>query len=124
VSFLGPSLFIGFFFVWISFAVVGTGIWIWMLIDACQRPEWAYAQAGSNKTMWIVLVAVLGFIGALIYLFAIRPKVSRLQEVHEGSSPQWGFSPGGWEPSGYCTRCGVMLQPSAMFCPRCGLARR
>jgi Phospholipase_D-nuclease N-terminal len=124
VNFWVPSLFFGFFFVWFGFAIVGTGIWIWMLVDVCQRPEWAFSQTGSNKTTWIVLIAVLGFVGALIYLLAIRPKVRHLQDVHESAAPQWGLPPGLWESSGYCTRCGLMLHPGAMFCPRCGMARR
>ncbi len=39
--------------------------WIWMLVDAVKRKF-------ENKVAWIVILALTGFIGALIYYFAVR----------------------------------------------------
>jgi len=50
------------------FALIGvglTGLWIWMIID-CATKE----KEGSEKIMWILIVILVGWIGALIYLFA------------------------------------------------------
>lgn len=44
--------------------------WIWMLIEVVTK-EPAEEQ---SKVMWILIVALLGWIGALVYYFARRPK--------------------------------------------------
>jgi hypothetical protein len=63
-------------------AVVALGICIWAIADAASRPSGAFAAAGSNKAMWIALIAVfyfvtgiIGFILAVVYLANIRPRV-------------------------------------------------
>jgi sterol desaturase/sphingolipid hydroxylase (fatty acid hydroxylase superfamily) len=44
--------------------------WIWMLIDAAQNRGLDH----NERIVWIIVVALLHFIGALIYFFAGRPK--------------------------------------------------
>jgi hypothetical protein len=56
---------------------------IWAVVDAAMRPALAFSAAGSNKTLWIVLVAVawffgLGFFLGGFYLLFTRPKVRRV----------------------------------------------
>ena len=52
------------------------------IVDAARRPEWAFAGAGQNKTMWVALqalglfVAPLGAVLTLTYLLSIRPKLT------------------------------------------------
>lgn len=41
------------------------GFWIWMLVD-CVKHE----RDGDNRIIWVVIIAVLGFPAALVYLFA------------------------------------------------------
>ena len=53
----------------LAFAVLAIGFWIWMLID-CIKNE---PDEGNDKVTWVVVIALLGFLGALIYLFARRP---------------------------------------------------
>ena len=60
----------------ILFWLVTLVVWLWGLIDAARRPDSAYQAAGQNKVLWIVLCVVLGALGSLIYLLAIRPKVA------------------------------------------------
>jgi len=55
----------GMFAVMIFFAV----IWIIMLIDVIKRQKW---NDDNEKIMWILIVVLLGGIGAIIYYFAIR----------------------------------------------------
>jgi hypothetical protein len=46
------------------------GFWIWMLIDVITKEP----AGGDQKLMWILIVVLLGFIGALVYYFVRRPK--------------------------------------------------
>jgi hypothetical protein len=45
--------------------LVGLAFWIWMIVDVVKRTE---AEL-PDKTMWIILVILLGVIGALVYYF-------------------------------------------------------
>ena len=51
------------------------GFWIWGIVDAAKRSNEAYVKAGSNKTLWIVLIVLFGDLAVLIYALAIRPKL-------------------------------------------------
>ena len=44
--------------------------WIWMLIDAAQNR----GLDQNERIVWVIVVALLHFIGALVYFFAGRPK--------------------------------------------------
>lgn len=90
------------------FLVLGVGslvIWIWGIVDAAGRPEWVFNRAGSNKVMWIVLMAVLGAIPALIYFLSVRRRLEVAQASGAmgypqlyGSQPAWGPPAAGWYP--------------------------
>jgi hypothetical protein len=58
-----------------AIGILGTVFWIWMLVD-CARNE---ADTGNTKVVWVIIIAVLHFVGAAIYFFARRP--DRLAEV-------------------------------------------
>jgi hypothetical protein len=47
-----------------------TAFWIWMLID-CATNE---PSEGSDKVVWILVIVLTHWIGALIYLLARRPQ--------------------------------------------------
>jgi len=51
-------------------SLVLMAFWIWMLIDcAVNEPS-----EGSDKIVWILVIVLTHWIGALIYFFARRPK--------------------------------------------------
>lgn len=50
-------------------ALFGTIFWIWMIID-CAKNE---PGNTNDKIVWILIVVLLGFLGALVYFFARRP---------------------------------------------------
>ena len=64
-------LFFLFFFV---LAIGGTVLWIWMIVD-CATHE---PSEGNDKVIWILVIVLTHWIGALIYLLARRPK--RIQQ--------------------------------------------
>ncbi len=51
------------------------GFWVWALID-CVKHE---PGDGNNKVGWIIAIALLGWLGALLYVVIRRP--ARIQEV-------------------------------------------
>lgn len=65
--------------------VFGLLVPLWAVIDAARRPAGAFYGAGSNKTTWVVVIAIawffgLGFFLGGFYLVFTRPKVRRQME--------------------------------------------
>jgi prolipoprotein diacylglyceryltransferase len=59
--------FLLIFFILI-FIIITTIFWIWMIIDVAKRNF----KNENDKILWILLVVLLGFIGAIIYYFVIK----------------------------------------------------
>jgi drug/metabolite transporter (DMT)-like permease len=59
------------FFFWTALMVLivgGIALWVFMLIDVLKRTNW---HDENEKILWIVLLLVVGQIGAIAYYFAI-----------------------------------------------------
>ncbi len=65
------EVFILFF---LLFAVAGLGFWIWALIDVIKNEP----ENGSERLTWILVVALVGWIGALVYVLVRRPTRIRM----------------------------------------------
>ena len=48
----------------------GTILWVWMLVDCATKEP----SEGNDKIVWILVIVLTHFIGALIYLLARRPQ--------------------------------------------------
>jgi hypothetical protein len=46
------------------------GFWIWMLVD-CVTKE---SSQGNDKLVWVLILVLTNWIGALIYFFVRRPQ--------------------------------------------------
>jgi len=57
------------FFIFFVFGILGTIFWIWMLVDAATKEP----SQGNEKIVWILVIALTHWIGALIYFFVRRP---------------------------------------------------
>jgi hypothetical protein len=69
----GAGIFAGFALMWLFFGLIGIGLtvfWIWMLVDCIQKEP---AQ-GNDRLIWVLVIVLVGWIGALIYLLARRPQ--------------------------------------------------
>jgi len=51
-------------------SLLSLAFWIWMLVDAAQNR----GLEQNERIIWVIVVALLHFIGALIYFFVARPK--------------------------------------------------
>ena len=65
---LFPLLLLGLFLLPLALAM--TAFWIWMLISAAQNK----GVTEGEKIAWVLVIALLHFIGALIYFFVGHPK--------------------------------------------------
>jgi hypothetical protein len=54
--------------------VAGTVFWVWMLVDCAMHEP----STGNDKLIWIIVIVLTHFIGALIYFFARRPQRKQL----------------------------------------------
>jgi hypothetical protein len=56
----------------VAFAVsiLGTALWIWMIVDCAMNEP----SEGNDKVVWILVIVLTHWIGALIYLLARRPQ--------------------------------------------------
>jgi len=53
------------------FGLLAFAFWLWNLIDCLKHEP---ATGGNEKVIWIVVIALLGWLGAALYFFIRRPK--------------------------------------------------
>ncbi|MEZ5142903.1 MAG: hypothetical protein R2726_10350 [Acidimicrobiales bacterium] len=71
---------VGLLIVYLVISIAFLAFYIWTLLQILKPSDAAWQASGQNKGLWIGLwvfglVCGFGLIIALIYLFAIRPKV-------------------------------------------------
>lgn len=66
-----------FWFLWMLFVgllmlvnLLGIALWIWMIVDVAKRDF----EKENDKMLWILVVVLAGWIGALIYYITIKRK--------------------------------------------------
>lgn len=78
---LGASFAVLAFFVILG--IISFIIWIWALIDVIRRQF----TNPSDKTLWLIVVIILGVIGAIVYLIAGRSKGTIAGQAATPSTP-------------------------------------
>lgn len=66
------GVFIVGMLIWLVSFAVGIAafiFWIFMLIDVFKRTNW---KQENDKTLWIIIVILLGVLGAIVYYFAVK----------------------------------------------------
>ena len=69
-------------FIFLTFLVIGVGgtiLWIWAIIDCATKEK----EEGNDKLIWILIIVLAHWIGALIYLLVRRPQ--RIRENRIGN---------------------------------------
>lgn len=98
----GVSIFFVFFAVTAVVGVGGLVFWVVALVECVRTPEFTFRAVGSEKTTWLLVVALAGWIGALVYWLAIRPKVkAALDSGMAGPGPFATSGPVGPPPGWY-----------------------
>ena len=49
--------------------------WVWSLVDAVRVPDDSAFRAGS-KVIWVIVIALTGLIGSVVYLVMGRPRTA------------------------------------------------
>lgn len=73
------------FFILVLLILACIGVSVWAIADAASRPESAFASAGTSKGLWValiagflVVVAPVGLILAIVYLSSVRPRLLKV----------------------------------------------
>lgn len=66
-----PFMFLAF----LVFGVVGTILWVWVIVDCATNEK----SEGNDKLIWILIIVLTHWIGALLYLLVRRPQ--RIEEL-------------------------------------------
>jgi hypothetical protein len=67
-----PAFFWFFFLFVVVLGIGGIVLWIWALVDCIRVPDDRYYRSGT-KLVWVLVIALLQGIGAIVYLVAGRP---------------------------------------------------
>lgn len=97
-----------FLVIWLGFlavAIGGTVFWILKLVEAARFDDAAYRSVGSEKTTWILILALTGLIGALIWQFSESRRRVLATPSSMAGVQNWGSfapaapaAPAGWYP--------------------------
>lgn len=72
---MGIDLALPMFLMFVVIGIGGTILWIWMIADCATKEP----SEGNEKLVWILIIVLTHWIGALIYLWVRRPK--RIQQL-------------------------------------------
>ena len=86
-----------FFVLIFAVAIGGNVLWIVALIEVAKLPDHTYKMVGKDKTTWVLIVVLAGFIGALIWWFGPRQEVKAVA-LAIPAGPAFGGPPPGWYP--------------------------
>lgn len=56
-----------------------TVLWLLALVDALRIPDPVWERAGQTKLLWVLVVVLTGWLGALLYAVMARPALGRAQ---------------------------------------------
>lgn len=87
--------------------------WLSMLVICIEREP----SEESRKLVWVLVIVLMGPLGALLYLFFGHPAYS--ESTSEMSNGSAGESGGSGESGITCAGCGAKLPPGTEWCPEC-----
>lgn len=86
--------------IWLVMLLLGLGsvvFWIYTLVEVVKIPEPVWQHTRDDKIVWVLVIALLGWLGALVYWIAVRGKLQRAKAWFD----QNGYPPpvyGGYPP--------------------------
>jgi len=89
------------FIIWLAFIalwVLALVFWIKSLVEVVKYPEAVWQWARVDKTTWLLIVILLGWIGALVYWFSQRQKLLAVQADLASRGLLYGPPPQAYAP--------------------------
>lgn len=83
-----------FFLIFFAALIAALVFWIMKIVEVAQIPEPQYRAAGTDKTVWVLVVVLVGWVGALIWQFAKRDDVLRARGLLPPQPFGYGLPPG------------------------------
>jgi hypothetical protein len=80
-----------FFLTFMALSLLGVVFWIMKIVEVAGIPDHQFRAARTEKLTWILVIVLLGWIGALVWHFAKRTEVL----AAAGALPP---PPAGWYP--------------------------
>jgi hypothetical protein len=83
---------VGFALFFLTFAGVWVGsiaFWIMKIVEVVKIPDHQFRAAGTEKTTWVLIVALAQVIGALIWQLSKRREVLAFAGVMPAPPPGW-----------------------------------
>ena len=74
---MARGVFQGWHIVILLLFLAAFALWVWGLIDAAMRPNERWQAVGHSKALFLALIIVLGWFGALLYALIPRPAMVR-----------------------------------------------
>jgi hypothetical protein len=65
------------------------GLQVWGIVDIARRPEHEWRMVGQEKTLWLLIVLMVGLPGVIAYAAIARPKFEGMRAL---------AGPPGWYP--------------------------
>lgn len=84
-----PVLAIPFFLLFLGLWAAAVVFWVVKIVEVCRLPEHQYRAANTEKTTWVLVVVLVGLIGAFVWQFAKRDDVVRAAGRLPGAPPGW-----------------------------------
>lgn len=53
----------------VLFGIAGSVFWVWALVDCATREP----NEGNSKIVWVIIIALTHFLGAVLYVLIRRP---------------------------------------------------
>lgn len=91
---MAVGLFLLFFVATFGLMIAGVVFWVVKLVEVIRIPDYQYRAVGTDKTTWVIVVAVAQIIGALIWQFAKRTDVLAAAGRIPSPPPGWFPEPG------------------------------
>ncbi|HEY4378168.1 MAG TPA: DUF2510 domain-containing protein [Acidimicrobiales bacterium] len=76
-------------------SIGGLIFWVFTLVELVKIPDHQFQVAGSEKVTWVIVVAIAGWIGALVWRFAKRAEVLAAAAALPSIPPGWYPDPSG-----------------------------
>ena len=104
-----------FFALMMLISIGGLVFWIVALVDCVRVPDHVYRMAGNEKTTWVLVVALAGWIGGLVYWFSVRGRIKEIEASGAAAyAPTYGVPhPGYGGPPVTSTPAGWYVDPQA-----------